>query len=194
MNLLVWRNRRVLRAINPSSSLDSRVRCLEARTKKKASRSLRTAGLDLILRGDSPYAGRDSILCALANAKKLTKSAGRLRIRTPDWPPAPFFNCRQPAPRRQDPPFLASCYEADSRFPTLLHEVQGRQTQANDNKAQGEQGEGRQQLADKVKLERSDTPQKPPNPLAKAIFGVHGFCIPPKWPARGDGWIPCCCG
>src|SRR5271157_593034 len=158
--------------------------------RKKASRSLRSAGLDLILRGDSPYADRDSILCALAKAKKLTKSAGRLRIRTPDWPSAPLFHCRQPAPRRQEPSFLTCCQEADSRFPALLHEVEDRQTQANDNKAQGKQGEGRQQLSDKVKLERSDTPEKPPDPFAEAIFGVHVFCIPPIWPARGDGWIP----
>jgi hypothetical protein len=39
-----------------------------------------------------------------------------------------------------------------------LDEVEGRQAQADDYKAQGEQGEGRQQFANKVKLKRSDTP------------------------------------
>jgi hypothetical protein len=135
-----------------------------------------------ILREDSRYADRDSGLCALANAKKnQTKSVSRLRIWTPDRPPAPLFNCRHPAPRRQDPHILAGRHAANSRFPTLLYKVEGRQAQPDDYKAQGEQGEGRQQLADNVKLKRSDTPKKQPNPLAKAIFGVHGFGIPPLY-------------
>jgi len=53
---------------------------------------------------------------------------------------------------------LAGGHPADSRFPTLLQEVKSRDTQADGDKAQGEQRECRQEFPDKVKLERGDTP------------------------------------
>src|SRR5208337_3380212 len=144
--------------------------------RKKASRSLRAAGLDFPLsEGTHPTPIVIPASVLWLTQKNQTKSVSRLRIRAPDRPPAPLFHSRHPAPRRQDPRILAGRHTSDSRFPALLDEVEGRQAQANGNKSQGEQGEGRQQLADKVKLKRGDTPQKPPDPLAKAIFGVHGF-------------------
>jgi hypothetical protein len=53
---------------------------------------------------------------------------------------------------------LAGGDTADSRFPTLLQEIEGGDTQADGKEAQGKQREGRQEFPDKVKLERCDTP------------------------------------
>ena len=53
---------------------------------------------------------------------------------------------------------LAGGDTADSRFPTLLQEVESRYHEADGNEAQSEQREGRQEFPDKVKLERGDTP------------------------------------
>ena len=150
------------------------------RQKKGQPLFLRTAGLDFrFSEGTHPTPIVIPASVLRLTQKNRTKSVSRLRIRAPDRSPAPLFHSRHPAPRRQDPPILAGRHTSDSRFPALLDEVEGRHAQANDSKAQGEQGEGRQQLADKVKLKRDDTPQKPPDPLAKAIFGVHGFWISP---------------
>lgn len=81
---------------------------------------------------------------------------------------------------------LAGGHPADSRFPAFLQEVKSRYTQADGNKAQGEQREGRQEFPDKVKLERGDTPKKPPDPLAKTVFGFHDFgsLSPDRQPGR----------
>src|SRR5215471_19499965 len=114
-----------------------------AKGKKKASRSLRTAG-PFFLSGLKTSLSELQDLNPYARAKLQTQSSvRRLRIRSTQRPAYPFLrNGRSPA-RRQP------CHPG---FPALLNQVEGSQKNRNSGKAKREQRKRCQKLTHKIEL------------------------------------------
>jgi hypothetical protein len=106
---------------------------------------------------------------ALAHLKQENLSH-RLRVRTAEWPLRQILDRRYAAAYSQEYRVPTGNRPTHASLPSLVQEVDGSDSHAEDHKPQNENGKHCQEFANGVKLDCSKTHQKQPHPLPKVVF------------------------